>query len=465
MAAEVGVSPVTMNREVKRLASDGILSVRQRKGIHVLPSVPLTDDTEPLQPRGWRLVAEELEHDIRAGQFPHSRLPLKKELCERYGCAHKTLQKALVHLATKEVVCRQGMALHAARSSIAPSHSEVVFAARARNSGQRFITSRSDDQFNFLRHECRQRGIKASPLLLPTAMPMRDIERQLRDRLKRAEVLGVVFKPEGFPSGHEWSALCPLLTRLTSRSRPLVLLDETWAHLPREPHAHVLSIGFKSNRDVGRELGRFLLSKGHRHIAFFTATPRQEWSRQRLAGLRESVQSEGGTVLDFRTRAPEFIDTLPEPLSSDVTHVCRDVRAKYGLSPVSATKGRLRATVEEALCAEFRFEVLTPLFDKALRTPNVTGWVGARDSVALDAMLYLRWRKINVPERISVLGCDDSAESSLAELTTYRFDNLVLVKSVLEHILWPRVRGGRHWHTKVIGGGVIARGTTGVVRA
>jgi DNA-binding LacI/PurR family transcriptional regulator len=75
------------------------------------------------------------------------------------------------------------------------------------------------------------------------------------------------------------------------------------------------------------------------------------------------------------------------------------------------------------------------LCKKAASRKDITAWVCANDAMAFPALAYCRNKNVKVPQRISVVGFDDSPQAITSGLTSYNFNGNGLVNSVLAFIL------------------------------
>ena len=117
LANDAGVSRMTMGKVVTIFKQNGIVSVRQGKGIIIndtacesekeTTSASKTEKKYPKKNEGtkWHMVLNHLEKDIIQGAYtPNTPLPPLKELSSRYGACPKTLKKALKVLVERKMV-------------------------------------------------------------------------------------------------------------------------------------------------------------------------------------------------------------------------------------------------------------------------------------------------------------------------------------------------------------------------
>jgi DNA-binding LacI/PurR family transcriptional regulator len=104
-----------------------------------------------------------------------------------------------------------------------------------------------------------------------------------------------------------------------------------------------------------------------------------------------------------------------------------------------------------------------PLFRKALALKRVTAWVCVNDAMALVAQDYLKARKIGMPQRLSLIGFDDTMEAFGQGLSSYNFNVANVVQTMLGHLLKPS-RKSETAAAVELPGIVMQRTTSGPVR-
>jgi DNA-binding LacI/PurR family transcriptional regulator/DNA-binding transcriptional regulator YhcF (GntR family) len=469
LACQAGVSYVTMVRAVRRLVGEGRLVAVQGRGTVVAgaqaPGAGPAAGERPTRgkvgrPAFWQALAVQVSGDLVEGRFgTGSDLPSLKELARVYHVNHRTLSRALTRLGERGQLVRCGRsyrvpALHSGRGQGC-----VVLVARGSEAGRQVLfDERTADRLRQLENQCHRAGVALR--VLPVV--------HRNDRLMRSDGARGFGEEEGFAvlgyilstTGMRGPSVLDLERRLAGYAKPVAVLDED------DLLGGTLSGGAQTALFVsagsaacGRRVGRFLRGLGHRRAAYFSMFAAEPWSINRLAGLREAFGATG-SVREF---AAESIDDLV----SSAPEVDRMLGA-LGLPGVAVgdlsmatalAVEQIRRAVRQNKLQQF----LAPLFDSALCDDTVTCWVGANDDVALQCLQYLHLRSVEVPERVSVVGFDDTFGATYWELSSFTFDTPTVVHTVLAHVLQPR------WHSPGSGqakspheidGFVVERGTT-----
>lgn len=154
------------------------------------------------------------------------------------------------------------------------------------------------------------------------------------------------------------------------------------------------------NRQAGRDVGDHLLDLGHRRLAFVGGPKRSAETRERLAGLKDSLSKSG-----VRLRPDQVVYAKSSSASAGAAFASRWL-----------SQGR---------------------------SARPTAVVFANDSLALGFMRTAQSRGIKVPDEVSVVGFDDTPEAALhwPGLTTSKHYMRALGASACKAILRQVVDG------------------------
>ena len=458
LASLAGVSLVTMWKAVNTLKDRGVLDCMRgrptRVGERGRSVPPLSAEQTGEKGRAKevspvvRRVLSAVEDSIVQGRYlPGNRLPSYKELQSELGVSYRPLKKALTELQRKGVIVawKRGYAVpgHARRST---PRSRIVFLA-ARQVGE---TMRLDLGGGLLLHlleqECAKGGMvldrimyfAKGPRLVFVDIPTGSEYDELRDR---PEVIGYIVMAVNRESSHnrvmEWLSLMKKPVALLSNLR------RSHLPLPRKNQRVFRYFVTGTTATPGREVGEFLLNRGHRKVAFFSAFPTLDWSKKRLGGVREALRDAGISdgIVEFA-----LDNTTYPPSSTDMSRESRHVVAGLEQALRNIEKGLPRAmirplqrqmedfftsgwiTIDNALRLE-------PLFDRAMEHDDIRVWVCAHDPVAVCARDYLQSRGIPVPGRISLIAFDNTYDAANRLITSYDFNMTGLAHALMGYLL------------------------------
>lgn len=428
------VSQVSMWKAVNELAKVGKLEVIHGQGTRIPAQY-----NHVITPRAemWVKVREQIHREILSGKFSGYLMPSLKEMRIRYGVSHTTLKKALESLSEDGIIrsCRRtyqpiSYIMHRSVSSI------VLLGW---SSPQTQLQARTPWGEEFLRsceNLCSMMKINFRILTYST---VNDQLVYIDGNGNKKEVL----KDDDTAIGYLLWAESPdelyqdVLMQIKAFNKPVAVLQEgsvlKLADIGEYKKMQVFSLATSSR--AAKQVASYLLELGHKSIAFFSPFNFHEWSKARLAGLKEVYSCDSGIqvkpyVLDkfewtsfrYMTKTSIFEnlfnmisvqDKLPEGV----------LKLLNGIEPVLST-----SMAEETVRV-----FMQPLFKKAFTDKECTAWVCANDPIALMALDFLK----NQNPNISVIGFDDTFEAFRAGLTSYNFNVNALVNSMLSYLVNP----------------------------
>lgn len=468
LARQCDVSYVTMWKAAH--------AVKAGTGPHTFENVERTQQPAPR----WRQVLSALCEDLRQGVYPPDRnLPGGAVLLDRYGVSYPTLRRALTAATEEGLLVRYKRTYRVRRLSAATPIGTVAIIAREAPQGEAHSSSylahmRSAEQ------ACTRALVRPRILMCDLALgggyKLSAEDNAFLERLHDSpHVLGVLFLMRGIDPRNGLR----LIERLVRQHTPVAVFDEGRGlvlppHLKKNPlvalHSHSLS------EQPGQTVGRHLASLGHLRVAYIAPPSAPLWSRRRLAGLRRALE-----VQVPRARVLTSVSVVPE-LNATSLELNAEAQRLLGIADHcgDGTLARsLRRTVHRvreasrdvagalSLSALSQGTQGSGVYERLLQDPSITAWVGASDRFALDALRFLYARHVPVPDRVSVVGFDDSEEAFVERLTSYNFNTPAVMHAMVHHVLMgSERRRSPRWTaaTADIEGYLSQRGSTGAAR-
>ncbi len=479
LAAECGVSYVTMWKAIGVLKRDGILSGPPGHRVR-LASPPSIEETVnhrssvPARPASslpkWRQVALDIERDILNGVYQRGvGLPILKELQSRYGTTARTLRKSLNHLCTRGRVVPYGRSYRV--PSLVTSGSRITVALLVYTRGGYMVMSPFGHSF-FQALEQRCARARIGLVVVNVAGDGDNYECYERDSGRRIsardirQLDGCLYMVSVPSTVH-----LPLLRALARGPNPVAILDEiglvfTSPSLPANRRVKVFRVG--DSEKPGEHVARFLLELGHRSVAFFSPFHREAWSQRRYDGMVDVFETAGhGSSLRLFAVNRRIHDRryLEEgirrcDLTTFLDYYHRNVHPALQSNVARFIIGRRHW---EELCeyAEVQYR-LDRLFKRALAEKGITAWVTVNDELAAAfALEFLGKHGITPPHTLSLIGFDDSPAALRKGVTTYNFNPPAYTTAMLEHLLHPFSARGKA--IVELQGTIIRRRTTGPV--
>ena len=485
LARSAGVSHVTLLRALRQLSGQGLVDIVPAQGIWPAGTRPRRDPMASVTPPAgakWQDLAGHIGGELLTGTYPAGRaLPSLKALRRRYGVSYETLVKALRVLVADGTLASYGASYRVPALAAARHRTEGEGNAAARRVRAVFITGgerpwpvTSDDKrfdalLRALETECALADLELQRVCYSERREGFVTEDGVGPRLPGSQewTLGYLVFRSGIGDGS------PLLGQLLPFGKPVAVLTTglPLAVPALKGSALVKTFETGPGPGPGRDMGRYLLSLGHRRVAYVSPYHAAAWSRERVEGLSQAFRAAG---------LPGAVVPCADDRFADDRDYLAAARARLSLESY-LDSSRLRrdmpdalrskaGDLEESLWRLLRdcqvFQGLSRLFAQALADRAVTAWVACTDYIALLALEFLKGRSVRVPQDISVAGFDDlEALSVQANLTTYRYNMAAVAQHMLRHILQPCYPPLRRASGIVrIGGMIIERGTTARAR-
>jgi DNA-binding LacI/PurR family transcriptional regulator len=271
----------------------------------------------------------------------------------------------------------------------------------------------------------------------------------------------------------------PEIDRLTgfliARKKPLAILDEEGnvpLALPLSRHDRVGLFRMLPGRQTALIVPNYLLTLGHRRIAFISPFHKNAWSQGRLAGCREACAganiTNGVTAFTYSDYATywEYVGHYsPDqkvPYLSQIDHILKAVRNFPASLPAPFLQNLdvVHAKIFQIKTLEIMRPYLLSLFEKALSDHTISAWMCVNDYVALEALAFLKQKGVRVPQEISLIGFDDTIEAFKNNLTSYNFNLPAVVSRMLAYIIRPGIQGFKSRISVEVEGVIIERGST-----
>ena len=332
----------------------------------------------------YRTIAEALRDEISEGRYQKS-FPSEAQLVRRFAVGRQTVVRAMVELVNQGLVERR-------------RGSGTVVSRRIRQTlgtiGLILPNLESSPFTAAIAAVCRDVGFSLTFKELVDAHHVAPLEKRAKGafalamELAEAGVAGVLMQPVQNVAGFE-RANREMLVAFKRRRIPLVLVDHDICFPPERSGCDVVSM---DNFHAGYAIGRHLVERGAKRIAFLM---HEDWApsvKERLHGLSMSVAEAG-----FGWR-PERNVILCRP--DDEKGIARAIRA-------------------------FRADAIAC----------------GNDNEAARLLRTLRNLGVSVPDMVRVTGIDDAQHAALLTpaLTTIRQDFTQIAKIAAERLIW-RIR-------------------------
>lgn len=486
LARRCGVAGETVRRALRTLHARGVVTVvpgggvfLRESGPHAEPVLPDTTYAAPLS--RWQELRQRINEEISAGVYgPGEPLPSYKELSRRYGSCHATLRKACRVLVEDNRIERYKRGYRVITTGPAPSAASIVLIAITSDmSLLTDFTPRSNEFWRVLERECQRLGVVLHVHGLYETLGMETRPDGLRRTIEAIEHRGRNLGYIIFGVGPTQEQLEHLLTDMHRAQRPAVILDESGGlRVPSLVHRanlfRVFTVG--PGPLPGRLVGEYLLSLGHRRVAYFATSSADLTGSSRYRGLCDAF-TRAGLPDAVSLHVPTRLDGPGSRQLSRQMHADEDMhdilQTSSAYQEALEEHGRhhdvslLSYAVGQELTREnqrrFLYPAFEPLFDNLRGRPEVTAWVAYNDLLGLLAHSYLQAHGTALPRDLSLVSFDDTIESFGHGLTSYNFNMTQVTHNMLDHILNYAPNRRRTPSVVEIPGMIMQRGSSGRV--
>ncbi|MBD3240578.1 MAG: hypothetical protein GF331_08340, partial [Chitinivibrionales bacterium] len=306
----------------------------------------------------------------------------------------------------------------------------------------RLVTERTVESVSTLERECANRhlALRTAPVYFDQDGTQygEEVHRLVTDGAAARGILGCVF----FAAALSTQTSEDTLSMLVRGGAPVAVIDEaSAAQLAPRPAAHRTCV-FAPAYGVtcGQAIGRLLAQLGHRHVAFITAYPDQDWARRRYEGLDRALRPTGDgepvrfvTVVRHTERA--YLDVL-DPAKS-IRDSSELLEAMHTYRPLARGLTWPEQQMDILVASYAPWKHNWAILDQLLADSRITAWVADNDPTALACQSFLERRGVGVPERLSLAGFDDGNFALVNNLTSYNFNCRAVMIAALHHILAP----------------------------
>ncbi|HUI92221.1 MAG TPA: substrate-binding domain-containing protein [Chitinivibrionales bacterium] len=486
LAKAADVSFVTMWKAVDQLRRKGMLSRenlgraggRRDKSAPAPPAAmqapAVYPDIEQFEPV-WQKMLARFKQDVLTGRFPAGQpLPSCKELQGMYGVSYPTLRKALETLSSQEIIRPHQRGYIAPALTKSESTVRIVAIGCGWEDGTLWIDYQDKNYFRILESECIQ-----SKVALDIVVYCRQgdrlcfidtITRKPYD-LSNDNILSIIMIVANLEIPPE-----EVIKKIVGYKKPVAVLDVVggWEASARTASNYYLQL-FTVTMSIRppRSVAQYLLTLGHKNVAFLSPFHKAPWSRQRSSGVSEIFRDAGYAgnvrmhVLDQYAFQWDFLQE-DQNNPDDVQTIVAAYREwqKYADSEFFRKFGHISYNISKYLtewnCATGEiYHRMVPLFGQALKNKAVTAWVMANDYAATLALDYLKEVKVRVPEDLSIISFDNTLDAMEYQLTSYDFNLSGIVSVMLRYALRPSsVSSPRHKAVIEAEGTIIERRST-----
>jgi DNA-binding LacI/PurR family transcriptional regulator len=439
LSVEIHISPVHICKALQRLSKEGRLTIIKGRGIF---AGKIERPIEGPRPSKWEKVRMRLERDILDGCFGDGELPRASDLSVRYGACFQVIKKAIEQLVSDKLIAH-----HRKKYRIEPPYlherkfSAILFIGFGYPGGKIvMLNERFEEATRTLQNECARAGVGFEMRGVPDSAD----PRQSAVLRGGNEYIGYIVWPNGMSA----QSSREILSELARLKKPVAVIDEMGNYEMPEPASrarNVLKISI-AGHSAGRQIGAYLLSRGHRTIGYFSLYHDHQWSRDRMQGIAEAFRGAGfdNALVPFvslsfqEVHAPS--DKIIPRLVDNLTVTLTRRNVKNILEKYEPAIANMRFSFGSILDQESILASCDAIFGEQVRRKKISALVAANDHTAIPVLHYLAEKGLSVPRDISAVSFDDTQAASQYNLTSYNFMFSGMARNAFSFIIYPSSR-------------------------
>lgn len=447
LASRCSVSLVTTLRAIEVLKSEGLLKGGWGRGNYVAEDEKafLIRKTDLKTISTVKKTVTRIKKDIIEGKYQtHLPLPSIKQLTAFYDVSYPTIKKALGVLTEENVIKRSGSRYYFFTDQVKSNSRIAIIAFGFAGNSVKIETERERNFFRLLSTVAMQHNVVLETIccndFLEEPQFYTPDKSPLEYYLKRNNIIGIIL------SSYHMKNSAECLRKVLSFNIPISAWVEDHRILKmidyHGPGKKKLSFFDSSYSTLpGYEVGRYLIGKGHRNIAYISPFHQSPWSQNRLAGLKKSAMSDPDIrILPFvRTEYLNdyfFMLKIMEESSFDQNVQVSGVACK--LHPFLKSRiSSIRYEYDTLLRDNMIFNVCEKLIKDASKDISITAWVCANDHIALLITDYWNYCSVPLSQRPALIGFDNSFKSLQRNISSYEFNTYGEIQNMLNHLLYP----------------------------
>lgn len=447
LARRCSVSPVTILGAVDVLKNEGVLESRWGRGIYVAEEKkPYADSATDLEI--YSIVEKTvitIKKDIIEGKYQtHLPLPSIKQLTADYNVSYPTIKKALALLSEESVIKRSGSKYYFFTDHTKSKSRIAIIAFGSAKNSVKIETERERNFYRLLSTAAMQQNVIFETICcndyLEEIQFFTPDDTPLAYYLKSKNIIGIILSSYHMKDSAEclrkllkfnipisaWvedHRILKMVDYHGSAKKELCFFDSSYSTLP------------------GYEVGRYLIGKGHKNIAYISPFHKSPWSQNRLTGLKKAAAMSDSEIWIFPYVSTDYLNdyfflvkvigkhSIEKGVVSDVAGILhpflrnRIASIQYDLDTL------LRDNMIFTVCEEFIKEVS--------KDSSITAWVCANDHIAVLITDYWNYCSVPLSKRPALIGFDNSFKSFERNISSYEFNTSGEVQNMLNHLIYP----------------------------
>ncbi|MBD3321469.1 MAG: GntR family transcriptional regulator [Chitinivibrionales bacterium] len=471
MAADAGVAYETMRKAVNQLVSRGALIARPGMGIHIagtagraeaqystLPSVRADNRLR------WQKAVSEIKKDILQGQFGWNKaLPSQKEMLRKYRVSYPTLRKALQVCVDEKIVVPEGRWYATSLKKTVMSYSRIILIGDEREETGIAKGICGDDFTRSLEHACAISGVRLemySYRWCEGDLEVRNVATGEKCSIQDDnDILGFIYvgvfareiesrlldRDDGIADVME--VFNAVIRLLLSYKRPIAVytfeqdLTLSIRH-GRESPVRIFRMAAPETSAV--KVGRYLLSKHHKHIAYISPFHQALWSQLRYEALVRTFTDAGYgdkvrlvSINDHYSLLSYFSESEHHFNIENIVRTYEQWRREKNPPFTENFDHSFRRFCRRYMTVAELYYRFGPFLERLMNDRRISAWIAANDGVAEIILDFLKAQGKKVPDFVSLASFDNTVVAVRHGITSFDFNIPAAVNSMIAFLINP----------------------------
>ncbi len=446
LAQQFTVSPVTVMRAIGELKEEGLLSSRWGKGLftsvgHLSPSA----DNDNPELGKYKTTLSQFKKDILGGKFQtHLPLPPVNQLTVHYNASYPTIRKVLSTLLEENILKRNGARYYFFTNRLKQTSRIAIVAFGISRETIKIETERERTFYRLLSSTAANNNVDIEIICYNDYLNKPSFytpdNEPLERYLKSSGICGIIL------SSYHMNNSAECLAKLLTYNIPVSawiedsrILDTVDRYVP---HYKKLTFFDSSYSTIpGSDVGRYLLEKGHRNIAFISPFHGSPWSQNRLKGVKKAIALFSDATL-YPFTVSEYINDYyymqPFIENSEFYHqFTSDINKKQIHDFLGTRISTVKYEYDTLLRDNLIFTYIKNAVDQITHDQSITSLVCVNDLVAGLITDYWNYNQVSSRDRPALIGFDNSFNSLQQQFSSYEFNTQGEIQDMISHVLYP----------------------------
>ena len=412
----------------KSLINDNIFINIHGKGYFLVNKQPKNITNQKTSKNINTLIQRLYDHiifEVKSGED----LPSFKELALNCSMDYRTVKKLLYTPKLNHLIIEESGKLRRRKKHFSENKAVIIWVAFSQKERLKITSDREREFHSNLFKQAKSYKIDLEILLVNDREGFNPSYKEISEKAQKLIVnktlLGYVFSSWHFKNPYQ------MIRELERSQLPISVWVEDASLLNKTFNRQVNLFNITFNPIHGSRVGEYLFNKGDFDVHFFSPFQLSQWSKDRLEGLQNFLNSKSQEVISHCLH--QYESEWQVPVSQADPQEIQD-SALWSNREYSNAYRLLELERDKVLYYE-----LETLFEKAFKLNTRQAWVLANDRIALLVYEYFKSIKLNSDQWPLLISFDNSSIAYELGLNSYQFKTDKMTKIMIESICNPKL--------------------------